>query len=101
MKKPPSSTVITYLITVTALIILHLSPFSHALGSGTTIAVTDSPATVCGIVSGQSIQNIQCYRQGQVSPFPVSPNVSFSSISGGKSFFCGLRSGNYSLHCWD
>ncbi|CAK8566480.1 unnamed protein product [Lathyrus sativus] len=101
MKKPPSSTVITYLITVTALIIFCFSPFSHALGSGTTLSVTDSPATVCGIISGQSTQSIQCYRQGQVSAFPIAPNVSFSSISGGKSYFCGLRSGNYSLHCWD
>lgn len=32
---------------------------------------------------------------------PVIPNVSFSSISGGRSYFCGLRSGNHTLLCWD
>ncbi|KAF4369222.1 hypothetical protein G4B88_009520 [Cannabis sativa] len=31
----------------------------------------------------------------------VLPNVSFQEISGGRSFFCGLRYGGFSLHCWD
>lgn len=99
MKKPPSTSVITHLIAVTAIIIFYLSSSAHALGSGTTLSVTDSPATVCGIVSGETTQHIQCYREGEV--FNILPNVSFSSISGGRSYFCGLRSGNYSLHCWD
>jgi len=29
------------------------------------------------------------------------PEVSFSSISGGRNYFCGIRSGNYSILCWD
>ncbi|WJX32447.1 non-specific serine/threonine protein kinase [Trifolium repens] len=100
MKKPPSSSSLnTHFTAVTVIIIFYLSSSSNALGSGTTLSVTDSPATVCGITSGQSIQTIQCYRQGKI--FPILPNVSFSSISGGRSYFCGLRSGNYSLHCWD
>ncbi|WJX38455.1 non-specific serine/threonine protein kinase [Trifolium repens] len=102
MKKPPSSSSFnTHFTAVTIIIIIffYLSSSSNALGSGTTLSVTDSPATVCGITSGQSKQTIQCYRQGKI--FPILPNVSFSSISGGRSYFCGLRSGNYSLHCWD
>ncbi|KAJ0978257.1 hypothetical protein J5N97_013731 [Dioscorea zingiberensis] len=35
------------------------------------------------------------------SPFPLSPNVSFSSVSGGRGFLCGLRSGGRSLLCWN
>ncbi|XP_057429944.1 putative serine/threonine-protein kinase-like protein CCR3 [Lotus japonicus] len=98
MKKPPSSAV--KLLLAAVLLILSLLPSSlHALGSGTTLAVTDAPATVCGIVAGEATQSIQCYRQGQT--VSVVPNVSFSSISGGRSFFCGLRSGNHSLHLWD
>ncbi|XP_004500493.1 putative serine/threonine-protein kinase-like protein CCR3 [Cicer arietinum] len=97
MKKPPPSSLIT--IIFITLFIFSLLPSSHALGSATTIAVTDNPATVCGIITSQSTQRIDCYRQGKV--IPVSPNVSFSSISGGRTFFCGLRSGNFSLHCWD
>jgi hypothetical protein len=102
MKKPPSSSSLNThftAVTVIIIIIFYLSSSSNALGSGTTLSVTDSPATVCGITSGQSIQTIQCYRQGKI--FPILPNVSFSSISGGRRYFCGLRSGNYSLHCWD
>ncbi|WJX38557.1 non-specific serine/threonine protein kinase [Trifolium repens] len=100
MKKPPSSSSFnTHFTTVTIIIILYLSSSSNALGSGTTLSVIDSPATVCGITLGQSKQTIQCYRQGKI--FSILPNVSFSSISGGRGYFCGLRSGNYSLHCWD
>lgn len=29
------------------------------------------------------------------------PNISFYSISGGRNFFCGLRSGGYTFLCWD
>ncbi|KAF7830942.1 putative serine/threonine-protein kinase-like protein CCR3 [Senna tora] len=73
---------------------------AHSLGSGATLAITDDSGTVCGIVSGEPNQRIECYRRGgQI--LAVEPNVSFSSISGGNSYFCGLRSGNYSLLCWD
>ncbi|XP_020215372.1 putative serine/threonine-protein kinase-like protein CCR3 [Cajanus cajan] len=71
-----------------------------ALGSASTIAVTYATATVCGIVAGEPNHHIQCSRNGKLLPLTL-PNVSFQSISGGRSFFCGLRSGGRSLHCWD
>ncbi|XP_015931296.1 putative serine/threonine-protein kinase-like protein CCR3 [Arachis duranensis] len=80
-----------------------IAPSSYALGSGTTLAVTDaSSATVCGIVAASQTRRIQCYRRGSGGAIiPVFPDVSFSSISGGRSYFCALRSGNYSLLCWN
>ncbi|KAL5101859.1 hypothetical protein RYX36_006186, partial [Vicia faba] len=44
-------------------------------------------------------RNIVCYRHGLI--IPAVPDVSFSSISGGKNYFCGIISGNYSILCWD
>ncbi|CAL0320324.1 unnamed protein product [Lupinus luteus] len=96
MKKPPSSAVNLLL---TAVFLFSFIPSSHALGSGTTLAVTDASATVCGVVSGALPHRIECYRSGQV--ISVIPNVSFSTISGGRSFFTGLRSGNTTLLLWD
>ncbi|OIW04104.1 hypothetical protein TanjilG_00664 [Lupinus angustifolius] len=98
--KPPSSAV-TLTLTVAAVVIIFslLVPFCHAFGSGTTLAVTDGSATVCGIVASHPIQRIECYRRGHV--IAVVPKVSFSVISGGRNYFCGLRTGNYSLLCWD
>ncbi|KAK7333226.1 hypothetical protein VNO80_29991 [Phaseolus coccineus] len=72
----------------------------HGLGSAATIAVTYGTATVCGVVAGELHHRIQCSRDGRRVPFTL-PNASFESISGGRSFFCGLRSGGWSLHCWD
>ncbi|KAJ1380747.1 Serine/threonine-protein kinase, active site [Sesbania bispinosa] len=102
MKKPPPSSSVNVplaAVTLAVIVILSFLPSSHGLGSGTTLAVTDASATVCGIVAGESTQRIECYRPEQI--VPVVPNVSFSSISGGRDYFCGLRSGNYSLHCWN
>ncbi|XP_061376636.1 putative serine/threonine-protein kinase-like protein CCR3 [Gastrolobium bilobum] len=96
MKKPPSSAVS---VCFAAVFIFCFLPSSHALGSGVTLAITDVSATVCGIVAGESTQRIECYRRGVI--VPIVPNVSFSSISGGKNYFCGIRSGNSSLYCWD
>ncbi|KAH1225965.1 putative serine/threonine-protein kinase-like protein CCR3 [Glycine max] len=87
---------------------LSLSLFSilavtavHGLGSAATTAVTYGTATVCGIVAGEPQHRIQCSRNGsRVVPLTL-PNASFDAISGGRSFFCGLRSGGRSLHCWD
>nr|BAO45865.1 serine/threonine-protein kinase [Acacia mangium] len=86
---------------IAAAVLFSAIPFIHALGSGSTLAVIDddSSGTVCGIVAEQTTQRIECYRRGQI--VPVTPNISFSSISGGRSYFCGLRSGNFSLLCWD
>ncbi|KAE9606177.1 hypothetical protein Lal_00025009 [Lupinus albus] len=95
--KSPSSAFI--LIVAAVLTFSLLLSLCHALGSGTTLAVSDASATVCGIVASQPTQRIECYRNGHV--IAVVPNVSFSAISGGRNYFCGLRSGNYSLLCWN
>ncbi|RYQ99951.1 hypothetical protein Ahy_B07g087980 [Arachis hypogaea] len=100
MKIPANATVAVISVLFVFSII---APSSYALGSGTTLAVTDaSSATVCGVVAASQTRRIQCYRRGSGGAIiPVFPDVSFSSISGGRSYFCGLRSGNYSLLCWD
>ncbi|KAM4104243.1 hypothetical protein ACJW30_06G142600 [Castanea mollissima] len=85
-------------IFLTVILIFLLSK-THALGSGSTLAVISSTATVCGIIASQPTQRIQCYQRGQV--IAVDPNTNFTSISGGTNFLCGLRSGGYSLLCWD
>ncbi|KAG4964702.1 hypothetical protein JHK82_038916 [Glycine max] len=94
--KSPFSAATFTLFIATLLILSSLSP-SHALGSAATLAVTSS--AVCGVVASEPTRRIACYRHGEV--VAVAPNVSFSTISGGRSYFCGLRSGNYSLLCWD
>ncbi|KAK4261614.1 hypothetical protein QN277_004584 [Acacia crassicarpa] len=67
-----------------AVVLFSAIPFIHALGSGATLAVIDddSSSTVCGIVAGQTTQCIECYHRGQI--VSVTPNISFSLISGGK-----------------
>nr|KYP35942.1 Putative serine/threonine-protein kinase-like protein CCR3 [Cajanus cajan] len=86
-------------VTLFALFLLSSLPLSRALGSAATLAVTAAPAAVCGVVASEPTRRIACYLSGRV--VAVAPNVSFSAISGGRSYFCGLRSGNYSLLCWD
>ncbi|XP_038706974.1 putative serine/threonine-protein kinase-like protein CCR3 [Tripterygium wilfordii] len=71
----------------------------NGLGSASTITVIYGTATFCGIIAGEPTQRIQCFQDGK--NISVQPKVSFESISGGFSFFCGLRSGGYSILCWD
>ncbi|XWS74017.1 hypothetical protein CRYUN_Cryun02cG0179300 [Craigia yunnanensis] len=70
-----------------------------ALGSASTVSVTFGTGTVCGILAGEPTQRVQCYQNGL--NISVLPNVSFEAISGGRSFFCGLSSGGFSIHCWE
>ncbi|XP_022731707.1 putative serine/threonine-protein kinase-like protein CCR3 [Durio zibethinus] len=87
------------LLTTTIIITLTKCAFVTALGSASTAAVTFGTATVCGIIAGEPTQRVQCYQNGlNVS---VLPNVSFEAISGGRSFFCGLRSGGFKIYCWE
>ncbi|XP_057441792.1 putative serine/threonine-protein kinase-like protein CCR3 [Lotus japonicus] len=95
----PSFVAITFFTLSAVVFLLSALPSCSAFGSGTTLAVVDSSATVCGVVTGKPERRIECYHRGQT--IAAEPNVSFSSISGGRSYFCGLRSGNYSLLCWD
>ncbi|KAL4332670.1 hypothetical protein GQ457_07G035270 [Hibiscus cannabinus] len=95
-----SFTISFLLITSTTIISLSTEcVVVSALGSASTVAVTFGTGTVCGIIAGEPIQRVQCYRNGlNISVFPT---VSFEAISGGRNFFCGLRTGGSSIHCWD
>ncbi|GAB4827596.1 hypothetical protein Ancab_034479 [Ancistrocladus abbreviatus] len=86
--------------TLSFFLFFSLPRLLHALGSGSTIAVVYSTATVCGIVATQPTRPIRCYRNGQPIAIPIQPNISYDSVVGGRSFFCGLRSGGVSLLCW-
>ncbi|KAE8732897.1 putative serine/threonine-protein kinase-like protein CCR3 [Hibiscus syriacus] len=77
---------------------------TNALGSGSTLAVVYGTATVCAIVASEANQRIICYRAGSATSsavIPIEPNVSYSAVAGGRTNFCALRSGGYSLLCWD
>lgn len=98
MTKIPSSTV-DICVLVTLISVTFPATLIHGLGTGATIAVSYGTGTVCGIVADEPTQRIECYRDGQI--VTIEPNTSFSSIAGGQNFFCGLRSGGYSLLCWN
>nr|DAD26218.1 TPA_asm: hypothetical protein HUJ06_027686 [Nelumbo nucifera] len=75
------------------------SSVTDCLGSASTVAISYGSRTICGIVSGEPTQRIQCFSGGRT--VSVQPNISYTAISGGRNFFCGLRSGGNSLLCWD
>ncbi|KAJ1427911.1 Regulator of chromosome condensation 1/beta-lactamase-inhibitor protein II [Sesbania bispinosa] len=95
----PSSVTITTFILSVVFILFFLLSLCHSLGSGTTLAVVDATPTVCGVVAEQPTRRIEFYRRGHV--IAVEPNIPFFAISDGRSYFCGLRSDNYTLLCWD
>ncbi|CAN4087490.1 unnamed protein product [Withania somnifera] len=83
-------------------------PFSHTLsGSSTTLAVVydgttaTTTTTICGIVASLPFQQIHCWSQNQSFSTPITPNVSFTSISGGLNGFAGVESGGFSLLFWN
>ncbi|KAL1808981.1 hypothetical protein ACET3Z_025971 [Daucus carota] len=83
-----------------AAVFLFISAFDAVGAAASTLAVSYGDAnTVCGIVAEQKKQRIQCWRQNRT--VDVLPEVSFESISGGRNVFCGVRSGGYSLICWN
>ncbi|CAK9173554.1 unnamed protein product [Ilex paraguariensis] len=94
-----STAVIATITTLMA--ILSPLPLVRGLGgSATTVAVSyGSAITICGIVAGQQTQQIQCFRNGQVTT--IYPGISFDSIAGGYDTICGIRSGGSSLLCWN
>ncbi|PIN03373.1 Serine/threonine protein kinase [Handroanthus impetiginosus] len=74
----------------------------HALGgSAATLAVVyGSATTICSIIAQQSIQQIQCWQNGTLLP-PILPTTSFDAVAGGRDTICGIRSGGFSLLCWN
>ncbi|XP_059660870.1 putative serine/threonine-protein kinase-like protein CCR3 [Cornus florida] len=100
--KTPFSSYPTIAIAIIILIAAGSPPPSvTGLGCSSTIAVSygRNSTTVCGIISGEPIQTIQCYNAGKT--FSIEPNISYESISGGRDLLCGLISGGLSLLCWD
>ncbi|KAL5732849.1 hypothetical protein ACOSQ2_032541 [Xanthoceras sorbifolium] len=91
--------ILSVTVALIAVVFSLLPSTTDALGSGSTIAISYSSGTVCAVVAAQSTHRILCHRRGAV--MAVEPNTSFSQISGGRSFFCGIRSGGYSLLCWE
>lgn len=78
-----------------------LPPASALGGSAATIAaVYGSSTTVCSIAANQAIQQIQCWRDGQLLP-PILPTTSFDYLAGGRDTLCAVRSGGLSLLCWN
>ncbi|KAF5192664.1 Serine/threonine-protein kinase-like protein [Thalictrum thalictroides] len=99
--KPISPSVTVTLFIVITVIFSSSSSSVHGLGSASTIAISYGNGTVCGIISGETNQRIECYRNGETRNIAIEPNISFESISGGRNFFCGLRSGGISFLCWN
>ncbi|OMO76019.1 Regulator of chromosome condensation 1/beta-lactamase-inhibitor protein II [Corchorus olitorius] len=94
------------LFAVSFLIAITFPPLIHALGSGSTLAVAYGTATVCAIVASEPNQRIICYRPGNTNSssgtiIPVLPNISYSIVAGGETTICALRSGGFSLLCWE
>ncbi|GMP22956.1 hypothetical protein CsSME_00000734 [Camellia sinensis var. sinensis] len=86
-------------LNITLLLIAAVSP-AHALGgSSSTIVVIYGSATVCGIVAEQTTRQIPCWRNDQL--IEISPARSFDYIAGGRDNFCGVKSGDSALLCWD
>ncbi|XVE69427.1 hypothetical protein DITRI_Ditri09bG0151500 [Diplodiscus trichospermus] len=90
---------------VSLITVVSFPSLTHALGSGSTLAISYGTATVCAIVAAEPNQRIICYRAGNTSLtsaiVPAFPDASYSTIAGGETNVCALRSGGYSLLCWD
>ncbi|KAF6153642.1 hypothetical protein GIB67_027509 [Kingdonia uniflora] len=87
-----------------AAVISQLLPFSvvvvvTGLGSASTIAISYGSNTVCGVLAGETNQRVECYKGGRA--IAVEPNISFALLSGGRDFFCGLKSDGVMFLCWD
>ncbi|XP_051121511.1 putative serine/threonine-protein kinase-like protein CCR3 [Andrographis paniculata] len=77
-------------------------PSVYGLGGfvDTLAVVYGAATTVCSIAAGGSLQQIQCWRNGQLLS-PISPAISVDVVAGGRDTLCGVRSGGFTLLCWD
>ncbi|MQL88739.1 hypothetical protein Taro_021315 [Colocasia esculenta] len=78
-----------------------LTATADALGTTSPLAISHATGTVCGVLAGVSPRSVRCARVGDIEDFPLFPNISFASVSGGRDFLCGLRSGGTSFFCWN
>ncbi|XP_008793277.2 putative serine/threonine-protein kinase-like protein CCR3 [Phoenix dactylifera] len=86
--------------TIAVVLIALFSAAADGLGSAATVAISHGTDTVCGVLAGNAPRSIQCAR-GTQPAFSISSNVSFDSVSGGRDFLCGLKSGGTAFFCWD
>ncbi|GMI72604.1 CRINKLY4 related 3 [Hibiscus trionum] len=95
------------LFAVSYLAVISFPTLTHALGSGLTLAIAYGTATVCAIVAAEPTHRIICYRAGEantsapIAAVKILPNVSYSTVAGGRTNVCALRSGGYGLLCWE
>ncbi|GAB2214801.1 hypothetical protein Droror1_Dr00019165 [Drosera rotundifolia] len=93
------SSFVETIILVAAIVVSCIPTEVVGFGSASTTAISFRSKTICGILAGNVSQMIECYRGGKT--FPIQPNISFGSLSGGGNFFCGLSSNGSSLYCWE
>ncbi|XP_010920862.2 putative serine/threonine-protein kinase-like protein CCR3 [Elaeis guineensis] len=87
-------------VTIVAVLMALFSAAADGLGSAATVTISHGTGTVCGVLAGASPRSILCAR-GTQPVFSIPPNVSFDSVSGGRDFLCGLRSGGTAFFCWN
>ncbi|KAG1371574.1 Serine/threonine-protein kinase-like protein CCR3 [Cocos nucifera] len=87
-------------VTIAAVLLALFCSAADGLGSAATLAISSSTGTVCGVLADAAPRSIQCAR-GTRQVFSIPPSVSFDSVSGGRDFLCGLRSGGDAFFCWD
>ncbi|KAJ1389776.1 putative serine/threonine-protein kinase [Sesbania bispinosa] len=90
----PSFVATTTFILSVVFILFFLLPLA-TLWAPAPPSSSSTPPPLSAVVAWQSMRRTECYRRGHV--IVVEPNISFSAISGGRSYFCGPRSGNYTL----
>ncbi|KAL1825209.1 hypothetical protein ACET3Z_011987 [Daucus carota] len=98
MTSPPLAPAI---ISFTILFLAAVTSVESLSGTTSTLAVISGPSgpTICGILASQPTHHVVCSRNN--STFNISPEISFTRISGGRDFFCGVRSGGHALICWN
>ncbi|KAJ1412300.1 putative serine/threonine-protein kinase, partial [Sesbania bispinosa] len=94
----PSSVATTTFILSVVFILFFLLPLA-TLSAPAPPSSSSTPPPLSAVVAEQPTRRTECYRRGHV--IVAKPNISFSAISGWRSYFCGLRSANYTLLCWD